>query len=439
MVNLMDGKCGEIRGAGVVVRSEAGMADAETVQSPVSGLNRRIIPVDKSLLESLEELSISSKQYGETHETAVVAQSAAGIADAETVQSPASGSNRRIMPVDNEALSESESESESLNGPGLSSRQYGEIHETAVVAQSAAGVADAETIQSPASGSNRRIMPVDNESLLESLEEPRTSSKSLCDRICGLWLIRKIINLFKKVFVCSRKNIDPGSEEAARSGGGVAVKAETTREIPAHEFRLVKCVSKSELLLGTVRDLCEMVENKDPASDNWTDISVLFEQLKTSLDQLESDISYLKSCQSEFDNVKDRERIEQLAERKEEIDMCSGWIEFHIKDSRADGYYNCNMRYYDTTLTHLYNVAKKALSGQKSQLGDLDTLYQTARSSAEKKIKDGHACDAINDVAEFKTGMLGLVDSVNCRNKYQREFFRSLPVLVPGPDISSAH
>ena len=371
-------------------------------------------------------------KYGAIHGVAVVVQSAAGIADAETVQSPASGFNRRIIPVDDKSLLES------LEEPSISSKQYGEVHETAVVAQSAAGIADAETVQSPASDFNRRIIPVDNESLLESLEEPRTSSKSLCDRICGLWLIRKIINLLKKVFVCSRKNIDPGSEEAARSGGG-AVKAETTRNVSAHEFRLVKCVSKSVLLLGDVDDLCKMVEDKDPASDNWTNICVSFERCKTSLDQLEDDMSYLESCQSRFDKVSNRKRIAKLTARKEKIDMRLNWVEFCIRDSRKDGYYNYNMRYYDTTLTHLYNTAKNVLPSKKSLLGDLDTLYQTARSSAEQKIKDRHAGDAMDDVVKFKTGILDLVDSVNRRKKYQRELSRSLPVSVPDPDISSAH
>ena len=137
--------------------------------------------------------------------------------------------------------------------------------------------------------------------------------------------------------------------------------------------------------------------------------------------------------------MKDRDKIKQMIERKEKIDMRLNWIEFYIKDSRTDGHYNCNMRYCGATLTHLYKAAKKALSGKKSLSGDLDALYQTARSSAEKKIKDGHACDAMDDVVEFKTGILDLVDSVNRRNKYQRELSRSLPVSVPGPDISSAH
>ena len=323
MVNLMDGKCGEIRGAGVVVRSEAGMADAETVQSSVSGLNRRIIPVDKSLLESLEEL--------------------------------------------------------------------------------------------------------------------KTSHKSLRDRICGLWLVRKIIGLCKRVFVCSRKNIDTDSGEAARSEDAVAVKAETTKKMSEHEVRLMRCVSKTMLLLYNVRELGRKIEEKDPASDNWTVVSVSFEQLKTSMERLEGDISYIESCQSQFDNVKDRDKIKQMIERKEKIDMRLNWIEFYIKDSRTDGHYNCNMRYCGATLTHLYKAAKKVLSGKKSLSGDLDVLYQTARSSAEQKIKDGHACAAMDDVAEFKTGILDLVDSVNRRNKYQRELSRSLPVSVPGPDISSAH
>ena len=303
----------------------------------------------------------------------------------------------------------------------LMDKKCGAIHGTGVVVQSEAGIADAKTVRSPVSGLNRKIIPVDK-SLLEPLEKPGASHKSLRDRICGLWLIRKIVGLFQRVFVCSRKNIDPDSGEAARSEDAVAVKAMSN-----HQFRIIKCVAESMLLLRSVHVLGQMIGMQDFASANWAVVSASFDRIKTSLNQLEDDMSYIDPCQSQFDNVKDRKRLEQLNSRKEEIDMYLSWIEFYIKDSRVDGYYNCNMRYYDATLTHMYDAAKKALSDKKSLLDKLDTLYQTARSSAEKKVKYSHAYDAVDDVNKFKTGILALVDSVNRRNKYQREFSRSLP------------
>ena len=126
----------------------------------------------------------------------------------------------------------------------LMDKKCGAIHGTGVVVQSEAGIADAKTVRSPVSGLNRKIIPVDK-SLLEPLEEPGTSHKSLRDRICGLWLIRKIVGLFQRVFVCSRKNIDPDSGEAARPEDGVAVKADTRKEMSDYELRLISCTVSS--------------------------------------------------------------------------------------------------------------------------------------------------------------------------------------------------
>ena len=68
------------------------------------------------------------------------------------------------------------------------------------VRSSAAEVNEAEAVPGEANGLNRTISAVNAESLQTTLNEPKTRKKSLCDRICSLWLIRKIIGFFKRLF-----------------------------------------------------------------------------------------------------------------------------------------------------------------------------------------------------------------------------------------------
>ncbi|WP_211829270.1 hypothetical protein [Kistimonas asteriae] len=74
------------------------------------------------------------------------------------------------------------------------------------------GATEAEAVQSEASGLNRTISNEKVESLQPTLDESKTSDKRLCDRICDLWLIRKIIDFFKGLF-SSKEVTDPASEE----------------------------------------------------------------------------------------------------------------------------------------------------------------------------------------------------------------------------------
>ena len=65
---------------------------------------------------------------------------------------------------------------------------------------------EAAETQSSTNGLSRNVSAVIEEPSLENLDESKTSKKRLCDRISGLWLIRKIIAFFKALF---------GSEEEA--------------------------------------------------------------------------------------------------------------------------------------------------------------------------------------------------------------------------------
>ena len=70
-----------------------------------------------------------------------------------------------------------------------------------------AAAIEVKAVRKSANGLNRTLSVENGKSLSITLDEPRVNKKSLCDRICGLWIIRKIINFLKGVF-CSRKVID---------------------------------------------------------------------------------------------------------------------------------------------------------------------------------------------------------------------------------------
>ena len=84
--------------------------------------------------------------------------------------------------------------------------------ENRVVAPGGDGAVDIEVkaVRRSVHGLNRTLSVENGKSLSTTLNEPRVNKKSLCDRICCLWIIHKIIDFFKGVF-CSRKVIDSGA------------------------------------------------------------------------------------------------------------------------------------------------------------------------------------------------------------------------------------
>ena len=82
-------------------------------------------------------------------------------------------------------------------------------------------------------GLNRSISARKGEPLQKTLNKSKTDNKSLCDRICNLWLIRKVTGFFKKLFcVCARECLDPAGEKA---NGIDKENREVTASVAAHQ------------------------------------------------------------------------------------------------------------------------------------------------------------------------------------------------------------
>ena len=70
---------------------------------------------------------------------------------------------------------------------------------------------ETETKQGPANGLNRTLFSEIGDALSATLDAPKTRKRSLFNRICKLWLIRKIIGLFRRLFR-SGKVVDSARE-----------------------------------------------------------------------------------------------------------------------------------------------------------------------------------------------------------------------------------
>ena len=115
------------------------------------------------------------------------------------------------------------------------------------------------------------------------------------------------------------------------------------------------CTVVASSLACNVFSLGEAVEAQDPPFDKWAEAGLKIKVLMNELDQLNRNISALKSCQPDSAG----EEITHLVAQKNKIGMCIDWIMFYIEDDKKDGYYKCNMRYYETMLKCFIMLQKK--------------------------------------------------------------------------------
>lgn len=289
-----------------------------------------------------------------------------------------------------------------------------------VTARSETGIAtDAEVIQNPASGLNRTISVEDGNSSSETLDEPKTSNKSLYERICDLWLIRKIIGFFKRLLICSRKDADPCSTEPVKlsmNAVGLMLKS---------SMSAVSLMLRATTLHNEVCNLGTSVEAQDPPFDKWANAESSLVDFHARLKRLKNDISDLKSRSSDMTRKSDKtdSLVTQTA-------MRLNWLDFYIKDDRKDGYHDSNMRYYNAVITHACKIAKDILQGNKSQLDKLDTTHRNTIHAIDDEVKRGHAFAAVKMVETFRDAVVSLADSAGQADKCRQalvEWSMSVP------------
>ena len=256
-----------------------------------------------------------------------------------------------------------------------------------------------EVTQNPVNGLNRSISIEEGESSSEALNKSKTSNKSLCDRICDLWLIRKVVDLFRILLTCSGRNVESASGNA---GGSVDVAA---------------CTAMADLLADNVRLLGKTIELQSPPFNQWMKAALRYQELDVELVRLEKNIFALKSCQPDPAS----EEIAYLVVQKDKTERRLDWIRFYIENNQRCDYYNCNVHYCDVVSGWLYGAARKTLEGNDSLLDELEGFYRSSKCFVEKTIKNGRASLAIDAMEESRDTALRLVDSINQRDRYQQE------------------
>ena len=283
-------------------------------------------------------------------------------------------------------------------------------------ARSNAGVT-AAAVQIPANGLNRTVSVEEGESFSEALDESKTSHKSLCDRICDLWLIRKIIGLFKRLLTCSRKDVASSREDAGKL------------------MNVRDCTALADRLLCKVRALVETIEKQDPSLDQWTETELKLEELSAELTQLERNISALMSRESDYGE----KAMNDLAIQKRKIETHIDWITFYLASSGKDDYCSRNVNYFINKLNLLYAAAKSKMKSYSDDwvLSDkfVDSYFAATQDITEMAY-EGQISAALARVDAFKSTVCSLIIDASLLGRFEgRE--ESVAATEANPDIPS--
>ena len=253
-------------------------------------------------------------------------------------------------------------------------------------AQGRAGVTAAA--QDPMNGLNRAVSAETGESFSEALDESKTSRKSLYDRICNLWLIRKIrkiIGLFKKLLTCSGKDVASVSDNAGKL-------------MNIEDFDVL-----ADTLLCKVHALVETIEKQptplDQRAKSRLQLEEKLEEFSAELTQLKKNISAFKSRKSDYDSDAMTRLVEQESKIKGHID----WIKFYLEYNRKADYRDLNMNYLTFTLDKICFAAKKALKDHQTLSNEFDGFYLSATQKIREEVNKGQTSAALIAIGGFRS------------------------------------
>lgn len=272
---------------------------------------------------------------------------------------------------------------------------------------------EAAETQSSTNGLSRNVSAVIEEPSLENLDESKTSKKRLCDRISGLWLIRKIIAFFKALF---------GSEEEATDSATAHKCQEDNNPL----------VLYANALSSTTHELDRKIRTYINLNDNLQKIREWFKKCVSRLDQLQIEIASANES-------------ENLKETVTEIEQSLDWIKFCIADAETDARNNSsetprkdragtgrkkdrtgtgrkkdmprivvfNRSYYDDFVELRYEKAKEVLQDHKPQLAEIEAIREQYKQSADALIlnRNGNNFTSKMEVvtAKFKYDLLEVI------------------------------
>lgn len=235
----------------------------------------------------------------------------------------------------------------------------------------------------PANGLNRAISVKEGKAFSKALDESKTGHKSLRSRICDLWLVRKIIGLFKRLLTCSRKVVVSASEDAGKL------------------MKIGDCATLADRLLRKVQVLVGTIEKKDPPLDQWTEARLNLEEFSTELTRLEKNISAFMSRQSDHEE----KALRYLVTQKRNIEIRISWIKFYFASNKKDNYRKLNTDYFINRLDRLCTAAKRAIKHAKNMklIDKLMNSYSTAVQDITKKADEGQISAALVRVEAFRS------------------------------------
>ena len=350
-----------------------------------------------------------------------------------------------------------------------------------VVAPGGDGAAAIEVtaVRGSVNGLNRTLSVEDGKSLSITLDEPRVNKKSLCNRICGLWIIRKILDFFRGVF-CSRKVIDStvgknGETVTSVSGKNVQTVApaagkdgetatsvvgedvETATSAAGKDGTAASVVGKdgetaasasgrngetvalsvvrgdknrdgllvADLLLDEVIDLSKRIPAKDSPPEEWEKVEASIADLMHRLQQLKD----------KYDSKVMKGAVD-LDKKTEKMDRYIGYLFLHMDGVRTqDGCVCHNRNYYVDKIGRHYDAARAVLKGAALQDNGqkLAALYEHCIQAIDscnehynnEAVIDLESLDNVmTAVQEFPTRVFLLLHHVGVDGVYQNELKR---------------
>lgn len=237
---------------------------------------------------------------------------------------------------------------------------------------------EAAATQSSTNGLNRNVSATAGEPSLKNLDEPKTSKKSLCDRILGLWLIRKIITFFKELF-----------------GSG-----EVTDSATAHKYH-----KDNDPLVLEANSLSSATLELDSKIRTHIDLNDNLPEIKEDLEKCVSRLAQLKT------GIASANRSRDLEKTVTEIEQSIDWMKFCITDAETDTRNDSgemplkdnpgtsrtkdkprivvlNRDYYDDFVALRYEKAQKVLQDHKPQLAEIEAIRKQYEQAADAVVLD---------------------------------------------------
>lgn len=310
---------------------------------------------------------------------------------------------------------------------------------------------DAEKLQGSAEGLNRAVSMGDGELVSETLDKSKTSNKSLCERLCGLWLIRKIIAFFKRLF-CLRDVINPADGAkttspvaASRHAGHDNVKV-SGKQAPPETAVLTNSAEIENTNAKQDRPEEWPVDSEGwirRADELWMRVhnlgAIIVLASLPSRDEFDSMIKSVDIACSQFKTAARAAGV--MAECDEKIATIEGhikWVKSYFRDMKYPGIHYGHLDLYESWIRCHREAAEAALRVAQGNHEDMLDRLNHFVGIWRQYLAEIKGSDARRDVilsgllAMIKKDISGIVDPLGQRNVYLLEVFKRNAAVFEG-------